>query len=299
MRKMNLKSILAMFMGVALIAMTACNGGGQKAEDGKKGKRGEDKKSLEILYPNWAEGVAFTNLAKVVLQDKGYDVKITPIEPGPIYASLAKGDADLFLDAWLPHTHEDYWEKYGEQLVKVGESFSNGTTGLVVPEYVDINSIEELNEHVDKLDGEIIGIGSGAGIHRNTEKAIEEYDLDLEQVTSSGPAMMAALEKAYDNKDPVVITGWKPHYMWADYDLKYLEDPKDIYPKDVCAIVSREGFKKDFPTLEKFFSNFNLQENELYELMEAIDKGDDEEVAAKEWYMGNKVMVDSWWPEEK
>ncbi|MGM0612206.1 MAG: glycine betaine ABC transporter substrate-binding protein [Bacteroidota bacterium] len=296
---MNLKSILAMFMGVALIAMTACNGGGQKAEDGRKGKRGEDKKSLEILYPNWAEGVAFTNLAKVVLQDKGYDVKITPIEPGPIYASLAKGDADLFLDAWLPHTHEDYWEKYGEQLVKVGESFSNGTTGLVVPEYVDINSIEELNEHVDKLDGEIIGIGSGAGIHRNTEKAIEEYDLDLEQVTSSGPAMMAALEKAYDNKDPVVITGWKPHYMWADYDLKYLEDPKDIYPKDVCAIVSREGFKKDFPTLEKFFSNFNLQENELYELMEAIDKGDDEEVAAKEWYMGNKVMVDSWWPEEK
>ncbi|MFW6019167.1 MAG: glycine betaine ABC transporter substrate-binding protein [Bacteroidales bacterium] len=296
MKKMNLKSILAIFMGVALIAMTACNGGGEKGESDKKG---EEKKSLEILYPNWAEGVAFTHLAKVALQDNGYDVKITPIEPGPIYASLAKGDADLFLDAWLPHTHEDYWEKYGEQLVKVGESFSNGTTGLVVPEYVDINSIEDLNDYVDELDGKIHGIGSGAGIHRNTEKAIEEYDLDYEQITSSGPAMMAALEKAYDSKDPIVVTGWKPHFMWADYDLKYLEDPEEIYPKDVCAIVSREGFKKDFPTLEKFFSNFNLKEEELYELMAAIKEGEDEEVAAKEWYKDNKVMVDSWWPEEE
>ncbi|MCF8328500.1 MAG: glycine betaine ABC transporter substrate-binding protein [Bacteroidales bacterium] len=298
---MNLKSILAIFMGVALIAMTACNGGGgQKAEEGdKEAKKGDKKESLEILYPNWAEGVAFTHLAKVALEDNGYDVKITPIEPGPIYASLAKGDADLFLDAWLPHTHEDYWEKFGDKLVKVGESFSGGTTGLVVPQYVDINSIEELNEHVDKFGGEIIGIGSGAGIHRNTEKAIEKYGLDYKQVTSSGPAMMASLQKAYNKKEPIVVTGWKPHFMWANYDLKYLEDPKGIYPKDVCAIVSRQGFKKDFPTLEKFFSNFNLQETELYDLMGAIKEGDDEEAAAKEWYKSHKVMVDSWWPEEK
>ncbi|MCF8331013.1 MAG: glycine betaine ABC transporter substrate-binding protein, partial [Bacteroidales bacterium] len=239
-----------------------------------------------------------THLAKAALENNNYDVTIKPIEPGPIYASLAKGDADLFLDAWLPHTHADYWEKYGDKLVKVGESFSGGTTGLVVPQYVDIDSIPQLNDVAEEFNNEIIGIGSGAGIHGNTEKAIEAYNLDFEQVTSSGTAMVAALKKAYNKKEPIVITGWKPHFKWANYDLKYLEDPKDIYPKDVCAIVSRQGFAEDFPKLEKFFKNFNLEETELYDLMGAIEEGDDTMVAAKEWYVSHEVMVDSWWPEE-
>lgn len=299
MKKMNLKSIFALFMGFALIAMTACNGGQNADQKDGENDGAEEKGAVEILYPNWAEGIAFTNLAKAALDAKGYDVTITPIEPGPIYASLAKGDADLFLDAWLPHTHADYWEKYGDKLVKIGESFSGGTTGLVVPQYVDVNSIEELNDHVDQFDGKIIGIGSGAGIHGNTEKAIEAYGLEYEQVTSSGPAMVASLQKAYNKKEPVIITGWKPHHMWANFDLKYLEDPKGIYPKDVCAIVSRTGFAEDFPELEAFFKNFNLQETELYDLMGSIKESDDAEVAAKEWYKSHEVMIESWWPKEE
>jgi glycine betaine/proline transport system substrate-binding protein len=78
-----------------------------------------------------------------------------------IYGELSKDDSkgDVFLDAWLPNTHKDYWADYGENLVVLGEAFSEGTTGLVVPAYVTINSIEELNANKDKFKGEIIGIG--------------------------------------------------------------------------------------------------------------------------------------------
>ncbi len=295
--KFNLKTTLAVLLGAAVLSFTACKQGPKKGEEDKESKA-EKTEQLKILYPNWAEGIAFTHLAKAALEEKGYDVKITPLEPGPIYASLAKGDADLMLDGWLPHTHSDYWEQYGDKLKKIGESFSGGTTGLVVPQYVDVNTIPELNDNVKKFDGKITGIGSGAGIHRNTEKAIKEYDLDFKQVTSSGPAMMASLKRAYDKQEPIVITGWKPHHMWADYDLKYLEDPKEVYPKDVCAIVSRMGFKEDFPVMYKFFTNFNLEETQLYNLMDAIEKGDDELKAAKNWYKDHKVLVESWMPEE-
>jgi glycine betaine/proline transport system substrate-binding protein len=295
--KLNLKTTLAVLLGAAVLSFTACKQSPKKGEEGKADKAGKTEQ-LKILYPNWAEGIAFTNLAKAALEEKGYDVKITPLEPGPIYAALAKGDGDLMLDAWLPHTHSDYWDKFGDKLVKIGESFSGGTTGLVVPQYVDVNSITELNDNKDKFDGKITGIGSGAGIHRNTEKAIKEYDLDYKQITSSGSAMMASLKRAYDKQEPIIITGWKPHHMWADYDLKYLKDPKNVYPKDVCAIVSRTGFKKDRPTLYKFFTNFNLKETQLYNLMDAIEKGDDELEAAKKWYKDHKVLVESWMPEE-
>ncbi len=197
------------------------------------------------------------------------------------------------MDAWLPNTHADYWADYGDKLVQLGESFSNGTTGLVVPAYVDINSIEELNANKEKFDGEIIGIGSGAGIHANTLKAIDAYDLDFEQITSSGPAMVASLEKAVRNKEWIIITGWKPHYKWVNFDIKYLEDPKGIFPKDVCGIVARRGFEEDKPEAAKFFKNFNLNESQLYALLDAINTNG-EEAGAKKWYNENKELVDSW-----
>jgi len=250
---------------------------------------------VSILYPNWAEGVAFTHLAAVALEAKGYQVELTPLEPGPIYATLAKGDKDLFLDAWLPNTHGSYWEKYGDQIDKLGESFSDGTTGLVVPAYVDENSILDLNAAKDKYEGKIIGIGSGAGIHGNTEKAIEAYELDYEQITSSGPAMIASLEKAYKKEEPIIITGWKPHYKWARFDLKYLEDPKNIYPKDVCAILARQGFKEERPKVAAFFQNFNLSEDQLYGLMAIMKENNDPKAAAQQWFNENKAAVEAWW----
>lgn len=250
---------------------------------------------ITILYPNWAEGVAITYLARVALEDRGYRVDITPIEPGPIYASLAKGDADLFLDAWLPNTHRDYWAEYGSKIDKLGESFREGTTGLVVPSYVPENSIPDLKKAGKRYGGKIIGIGSGAGIHRNTEKIIKAYGLSFRQITSSGPAMIASLEKAYASKKPVVITGWKPHFMWARFKLKYLADPKKIYPRDVIAILARKGFASDRPKVAAFFKNFTFREKELYSLMKALREDRDELTAAKKWYAANRKLLESWW----
>jgi glycine betaine/proline transport system substrate-binding protein len=281
-------------LGILLIAVTltfsvsSCNNSGKK-------EKNEDKKEVSIFYPNWAEGVAFTYLAKTALEANGYEVELTNLAPGMIYGELSKDDSkgDVFLDAWLPNTHKDYWADYGDKLVKLGESFSEGTTGLVVPAYVTINSIEELNSNKDKFNGEIIGIGAGAGIHASTLKAIDTYELDFEQITSSGPAMVASLKKAIRDKEWIVITGWKPHFKWFENDLKYLEDPKGVYPKDVCAIISRRGFEKDQPEAATFFRNFNLNEGQLAELMTAI-KNNKEEAGATEWYKNNKVLVDSW-----
>jgi glycine betaine/proline transport system substrate-binding protein len=281
------KKLLSLFIVLALaIAATSC-GGGQSSKD--------DSKEVTILYPNWGEGIAFTYLAKAAMEEHGFNVEVINLEPGLIYGELSKDNSkgDVFLDAWLPNTHAPYWEDYGDKLVKLGESFSDGTTGLVVPSYVNISSIEELNAHAEKFDGEIIGIGSGAGIHANTLKAIEEYDLDFEQITSSGPAMVASLDKAVTNNEWIVITGWKPHFKWMNFDIKYLDDPKGIYPKDVCAIVSRKGFEEEKPEAAQFFKNFNLEEEELYGLMDNIDK-EGEEAGAAKWYQANKTLVDGW-----
>ena len=258
--------------------------------------KSEVKEQVRILYGNYLSDVSYSHLTKIALEEQGYEVILTNLQIGLIYGELSKDNpnGDVFMDAWLPNTHKPYWEDYGDDLVKLGESFSEGTTGLVVPSYVPINSIEELNTHKEKFDSKIIGIGSGAGIHANTYKAIEEYDLELAQITSSGPAMIAALERASRNEDWIVVTGWKPHLKWLEFDIKYLDDPKGVYPKDVCAIVSRRGFEKDMPKAAHFFKNFNLTEDQLYELMDLVnDKGGED--GARQWYEANKEMVDGWY----
>ena len=136
-------------------------------------KKNDQKENEEVVIytGNWAETIAMTKVTELALEEVGIPVKTILIEPGPIFTSLAKGDGDIFLEAWLPQTHAEYWEKHGDQLDKAGISFDYASTGLVVPEYVTINSITELNDHKEKFDERIVGIGSGAGIHKNTSKS--------------------------------------------------------------------------------------------------------------------------------
>ncbi|MFO7726104.1 MAG: glycine betaine ABC transporter substrate-binding protein [Oceanipulchritudo sp.] len=254
--------------------------------------------TIKMAYPNWAEGIAMTYLAQAVLEDElGYDVELTQADPGVIYGAVASGDQDVFLDAWLPHTHEPYWEEFGDELEDLGPNFGYGVTGLVVPTYMSIDSIEELNDIAGDLDGKITGIGTGAGITARTFEVIEEYDLDLTLVTSSGPAMTAALKDAIDNEEPIVVTGWKPHWKFGRYSLKVLDDPRGIYPIDGCKTVATKGFSDEYPEVSQFLTNFNLTEDDLLDLMLKIDDSDgDVADVAFEWMENNRALVDSWIP---
>lgn len=253
------------------------------------------KQDVMILFPNWAEGIAITYLANHMLEEKGYTVDLKRIEPGPIYAALSRGDADIYMDAWLPHTHKDYWDRFGDRLDVAGVVFDDGITGLVVPSYVDINSIEELNAHKDKFEGgKIYGIAAGAGIHTNTEKAIKEYNLDYNQLTSSETSMITALKKAISNKEWIVITGWKPHYIWTMFDLKSLEDPKEVYPTDEIRIISRKDFSEDQPAVATFLKKFSMNMDQLGELMDDISSDRDPKVGAKIYYEKHREQLDDW-----
>lgn len=255
--------------------------------------------TIKLAYPNWAEGIAVTHLAKVILEDElGFDVEMTMADPGAIYAAVADGNQDAFLDGWLPHTHAPYWEEFGDRLVDIGSFFGYGVTGLVVPAYMEIDSIEDLPDVREELDGRIVGIGTGAGIFRNTNRAIDEYGLDFEQVASSGPAMTAALADAISGEQPIVVTGWKPHWKFGRFDLKVLEDPRGVFPIDGLKKIVRQGFAKDHPQANQFLVNLSLTEAHLLELMLAIDDRGNQSIedVVRDWVLLNEPLVDSWLP---
>jgi glycine betaine/proline transport system substrate-binding protein len=63
-----------------------------------------------------------------------------------MWTGVAKGDVDAMAAAWLPITSADYWNKFKDQVDDLGVNMPGARTGLVVPAYVDINSIEDLKK---------------------------------------------------------------------------------------------------------------------------------------------------------
>lgn len=259
---------------------------------------GSEKKKISIAYVNWAEGIAMTHLAKAILEDQGYKVTLKNADVAPVFAALAKKDADVFLDTWLPITHADYIERYGDKLDILGDLYTEASIGLVVPSYVTVNSIEELNANKDKFKGEIIGIDAGAGIMTVTEQAIPDYQLDFNLLSSTGPMMAASLQKAIDNEEWVVVTGWKPHWKFSRFDLKFLEDPKNAYGNaEIIKSVARKGFKEEDPFAAALISNMTFTNEQISSLMDEVENGATESIAVKSWISKNKDLVNSWIPE--
>ncbi|WP_027399371.1 glycine betaine ABC transporter substrate-binding protein [Anaerovorax odorimutans] len=290
------KLLIMMLIGVLSLGIfTGCG----ETSDVNGGNGDDGDKTITLGYVNWAEGIAMTNLAKAILEDKlGYDdVKLTMTDAAPLFTSLASGNTDAFLDAWLPVTHESYMKKYGDKVEDLGYNFENAKIGLVVPSYVDINSIEDLNSMKDEFDGKIVGIDSGAGIMSASENAIKEYGLDYELMPGSGPTMTAALKKAIDNNEPIVVTGWQPHWMFAKWDLKFLDDPKGVYGEaEYIHTIARKGLSTDMPDVANFLSNFLMSSEELGDLMGEIENNSDKDAVevARDWMNAHEDLVNSW-----
>lgn len=230
------------------------------------------------------------------MEGKGYTVNLTSLDVAPLFVGLNKGDLDVFMDAWLPITHQSYWDQYKDNLDDYGIWYeSKAKIGLVVPSYADVNSIEDLNAKKAEFNGQIIGIDPGAGIMKASEKAITNYGLDYKLVQSSEAAMMATLDKAYRNQEWVAVTGWSPHWMFAKYDLKYLEDPKmDYGDAEEIHTLANKDFTANNPEVAEMLKAFKLNDQQIGGIESLINDGMEPQAAAKQWISENQAIVDGW-----
>jgi glycine betaine/proline transport system substrate-binding protein len=252
-------------------------------------------KEVTIGYVTWDGEIASTNVMKLVLEQAGYDVEIMAVDAGALYQQLAEGNLDFTTSAWLPQTQKNYWDQYGNDIDSVAVNLEDCRIGLVVPTYVTIDSIEELNDNKEQFDGEIIGIDPGAGIMSTTETAIENYSLDYELISSSSAGMTAELKSAIEDEEWVVVTLWSPHWTFNSFDLKYLEDPNGIYGEaDHVETLARMGLSEDDPELYEIISRFQWTHDDIQSVMSDLADGVPEEEAAQNWVDANQDKVDEW-----
>ncbi len=256
-----------------------------------------EKPTLKLGYVNgWDDSVATTNVAGEILKSKlGYTVELKPVEPAIMWQGVARGDLDATLTAWLPVTHADYYAKMKDKVVVLGSNYEGARIGLVVPDYVEAKSIEDLNKYSKDFDGKITGIDAGAGIMSRTEEAIDKYKLDYKLMPSSGPAMTIALARAEKKKEAIVVPGWIPHWMFAKWKLRFLEDPQNVYgAAEHVDTVANPALEAKAPEAAAFLKKFSWGPEEIGSVMLAVSEGAKPEQAAKDWIAKNPDRVAEW-----
>lgn len=145
---------------LALVAGGLNTFGGSAREDGPAGAADIGKgRTLSVGYIPWDEGIASTFLWKELLERRGFKVDARQLEAGALYTGLAGGQLDFQTDAWLPVTHAQYWEKYGNKLEDLGSWYGPTSLELSVPSYVkDVRSLADLKGKSGQFKGRIIGI---------------------------------------------------------------------------------------------------------------------------------------------
>jgi glycine betaine/proline transport system substrate-binding protein len=255
-------------------------------------------KEVSIGYVDgWSDSVATTNVAAEVIKQKlGYDVKLQAVAAGIMWQGVATGKLDMMLSAWLPVTHGEYLAKNKDNVVNYGSNFKDAKIGLIVPEYVKARSIEDLKTD-DSFKKKITGIDAGSGVMIKTDQAIKDYGLDGYKLqASSGAGMIAELTRAYSKEQSIAVTGWVPHWMFAKWKLRFLEDPKGVYgaAETVDSVGSKELATKA-PEVVEFLKKFQwASKDEIGEVMLAIQDGKKPEEAAKEWVAKHPDRVKEW-----
>ncbi|WP_209629203.1 glycine betaine ABC transporter substrate-binding protein [Methanofollis sp. W23] len=275
-------------LAVACVLITGCTGTG--------GDVSSVEKEATLVSTPYGTAQSSAHVLKEVLEDAGYAITIKEVDVGIAWAAVASGDVDFIVDAWLPTCHGNYLDKYEDKIDFVRKNLIGTRCGLAVPTYVPIDSIDELNGVRDKFDGTIIGIEPGAGIMQGTDEAIEAYGLEYTLQSGSEVGMLASLKSAIDRDEWVVVTAWSPHWKFIRWDLKYLEDPENVYgDEEYIATYARQGLKDKMPDLYAVLERFTWTPEDMASVMYDMEEhGMTPEEAAEKWVQSHPDQVEAW-----
>ncbi|MDW7674866.1 MAG: methyl-accepting chemotaxis protein, partial [Bacillota bacterium] len=178
-------------------------------------------KLTTLAYLPWDSEIASSYLVKAIYKKvAGEDLNLVPVDTlalEEMYNSISKGYLDGTVSCW--NSHNQYFEKYSQHLEAANTNLTDAKIGLVVPKYVTISSIQELNKAREKFNSKIIAIEPRAGVTQKAYQALKDYGLQFEVVTGNSQSMIDKLSKAIDAKNWIVVTGWAPHWKLAQWEL--------------------------------------------------------------------------------
>lgn len=217
----------------------------------------------------WTDVTSTTALANELLRSIGYSPSVTVLSVPVTFASLQNNDIDVFLGNWMP-TQEADIRRYLQDgsVVVLGANLVGAKYTLAVPTYTfaaGLKDFKDIQRFAPALNNSIYGIEPGNDGNRLVLKMLKENLFGLGEfklIESSEQGMLAQVERAVRDKQPVVFLAWDPHPMNMRFDLQYLTGGDDVFGPNyggaTIYTVTRRGYSEACPNVGRLLNNLKF-----------------------------------------
>jgi glycine betaine/proline transport system substrate-binding protein len=321
--------------GLAIAALLAACGGDDEAatttaapETTADSGGGEAGAGIVLAANPWTGSAVNAYVAKVALEAAGTPVEILDIDENSTWVGLDDGSIDAVLEVW-PSGHAADYETYitGKgSVVDLGLLGPQAKIGWYVPTFV-VDENPALATSEGFKDPELAKLfatdESGADLGQFLmgdpsyvtfdEQIIANLELPLKYVVAgSETALITAIQKAVDEKTPLLLQFWQPHWLQSKVDLTEVKLPEVTEACSASAAAGDGGYACDYPVdqlykagsakLEAknkmafdFLKKFQLTTDQQNEIAAMIDSdGMTPLDAATKWVEANADVVKGW-----
>lgn len=284
--------------------------------------------TIQLVANPWSSSQLNVAIAKLLIEEQlGYPVEVVNLDENAQWPALAAGDIHASLEVW-PSGHAENVAQYidTQQAVENGGPLGPiGKIGWFIPTYL-------LDEHPELATWEGFASPEAAALFATAETGDQgqflagdtswvQYDADIIRnlgldfqvvVAGSEDALLAALESAYNREAPILFYFYKPHSIFARFDLTEVELPPYSdecyakaesggidcdYPEDVLFKIFWSGLAEAAPDVHTFLSKMNYDTDTQILLVAAVEvDGKSIDEAAREWVDANEAVWSTWLP---
>lgn len=304
------------------MTLAACGGGSAGTEGQAGGEAAADPVTVQAAQFTWTAS-ALTNqiLAEIAQRNPGLgvaEIETTQLDPAAAWTGARRGDVDLLTEVALPN-QQPFADEASEQVDIVSETYGDANQGWFVPSYVvepggpaeGLTSVEQLDEYREVFDGKLYDADPGYVTTEQNRARLQGYGLDFEHVVAGEAAELAQLERSYGREEPIVLYLYRPHSVFAQFDMTQLEEGRPYEDgcftegDGACAMpaysaniaVSKE-LQEQAPEFVAMLEEFRIPLEEMEEMQKAVDiDGEPADAVAAGWVEEHTDEIQSWLPE--
>ena len=288
----------------------------------------ETDEPIKLAVNEWTGQHITTWIAGELLKSMGYNVEYTTAGYYPMLQAIGQGDLTLGLEIWHGNVGEGYFEMLEEgSLEELGDLGLEALQAWFYPSHVeemcpglpDWKALQDCSQGFATADtyprGRFVEYPGEWGDTFNQDR-MTALGLDFELIPAgSEGALVAVINSSSQNKEPLLIMFWAPHWIHAVQDLSKVNfppyepicaedpswgiNPNQTYdcghPSERITKVSWPGLKDKWPGAYRFLQSYTLTNADQERMMKAIDQdGRDILEVVQEWISENADLWKPW-----
>lgn len=288
---------------------------------------GATGETIRLAINEWTGQHISTHIAGETLKKAGYDVEYVVASYDGQFTAMADGQIHATMEIWTSNA-PGLWGKMSEEgkVVDIGDNGIEAREGLLYPVHVKeqcpglpaweaLQACAQLFSTAETIpNGRLIDYPAEWG----TPGADRIKGMALPYNTipaGSEGALISELRAATENKSPLLMVFWQPHWALSEFETEWVDLPKaedacfedaswGVNPNEVsdCDFAAARvfkaawaGFEDKWPAAHKILQAVSIPTAAQQTMMGAIDNnGADLEVEVAAWMDANENLWQGW-----